>query len=160
MLFWFVGAAVVIIWFVFTDPYFDYRLLPIGAVAPGLLELPFGGARALHSLTVSALLLAVVVIATSRHSPRRKLWMGLPLGTLLHLVLTGAWTSGEVFWWPFFGLGFDGATHPILGRGAWNILLEALGVAMCVWVWRSAELERGDRRAEFVRSGRLHLPAR
>lgn len=160
MLFWFAGAAIVIIWWVFTDPHFDYRLLIVGAVAPGLIELPFGGARLLHSLVISAVLLAAAVLATDRHSSRRRLWMGLPLGTLLHLVLTGAWTRGEVFWWPLFGTSFADHAHPILERGWWNLGLEVVGAGLCYWVWQRAGLSSPERRSEFRAEGRLRLPAR
>ena len=36
MLFWFVGTAVVAVWFVFRDPAFDYRLLIVGSLLHGV----------------------------------------------------------------------------------------------------------------------------
>src|SRR5918995_517030 len=122
MLLWFVGASVVTVWFVFRDPRFDYRLLVVGAVAPQFVDVWFGGARVLHSLAFSVSLLIVVMVVTAGRRPVRRTLLGLPLGTLLHLVFTGAWTDAAVFWWPFSG-GFDDAPPPAPPPGAWNVLL-------------------------------------
>src|SRR5690606_9957672 len=102
MLLWFVGTAVVTIWFVFRDPLFDYRLLVVGSVLPAVVDGALGaalGVRVLHSLAFSVALLGVLMLATPRRSPVRRMLLGLPLGTLLHLVFTGAWTQTRVFWW-------------------------------------------------------------
>ncbi|HSH10571.1 MAG TPA: hypothetical protein VLA10_02200 [Ilumatobacter sp.] len=158
MLFWFLGTAVVSVWFVFRDPGFDYRLLLVGALLPAGVDAVFGGARVLHSVTFSIVLLAALMLATSGRKPIRKMLLGLPVGTLLHLVFTGAWTNTNVFWWPFFGFGFDDAPHPVAQRGWWNVPLEAIGLALCWWVVRHAELRRADRRAVFFSAGQLALP--
>lgn len=160
VLFWFVGTAVVTIWFVFGDPAFDYRLLVVGSVLPAAVDAVFGGARVLHSLTFSVVLLAVLMLATPGRKPIRRTLLGLPLGTLLHLVFTGAWTDSRVFWWPFLGLSFDDARHPVVARGWWNIPLELVGLALCWWVYRAAGLADRERRALFRRTGQLRLPAR
>lgn len=154
MFFWFIGTAIVSIGLVFRDPRFDYRLLIVGSVLP-VADAAFGGARALHSVTVSVALLAALMIATSGRKPIRKMLLGLPIGMILHLVFDGAWNDTEVFWWPFFGWSFDDAPLPMVGRGWWSILLEALGVAICVWLWRRNELGTSDRRADFRRAGQL-----
>ena len=159
MFFWFVGTVVVAVWFVFRDPTFDYRLLIVGAVLPAAVDAVFGGARVLHSLTFSVVLLAVLMLATPGRKPIRKMLLGLPVGTLLHLVFTGAWADTQVFWWPFAGFGFDGARHPVAARGWWNVLLEAIGVGLCWWVYRSASLRRYERRQWFVRTGQLVFPS-
>ncbi len=57
MFFWFIGTAIVTVGVVFRDPRFDYRLLIVGSVLP-IADGAFGGARALHSVTVSVALLA------------------------------------------------------------------------------------------------------
>lgn len=160
MLFWFIGTAVVTIWFVFGDPAFDYRLLIVGSVLPAVVDAGFGGARVLHSLTFSVVLLVVLMLATPGRKPIRRMLLGLPLGTLLHLVFTGAWTDARVFWWPFLGFGFDDAAHPVAARGWWNVPLEAIGIALCWWIWRRADLGSPERRAWFRRSGQLVLPPR
>ena len=158
MFFWFLGTAVVAVWFVFRDPAFDYRLLLVGAVLPAPVDALFGGARVLHSVTFSIVLLAVLMISTSGRKPIRKMLLGLPVGTLLHLVFTGAWTDSRVFWWPFLGVGFDDAPHPVAARGWWNVPLEAVGIGLCWWVVQRAALYRSDRRAKFWHTGQLSLP--
>lgn len=158
MFFWFIGTAVVAVWFVFRDPAFDYRFLLVGSLLPAVVDASFGGARVLHSLTFSVVLLGVVMVVTRGRRPIRKMWLPLPIGTLLHLVFDGAWTNTRVFWWPFGGLGFGDAPFPITDRGWWNVPLEVAGVGMCVWVYRRAELAEPRRRAEFRATGRIALP--
>lgn len=155
MFFWFIGTAVVTIWFVFRDPRFDYRLLVVGSVLPPLVDVWFGGARALHSLTVSVGLMALVMLVTAGRRPIRRTLLGLPLGTLLHLVYTGAWTDATVFWWPFSGGGFGDAELPVVARGWWNLPLELVGIALVVWIWRTAGLRDPAARARFRSTGQL-----
>ena len=154
MFFWFIGTAIVTVGVVFRDPRFDNRLLIVGSVLPigdGL----FGGARALHSLTVSVGLLAVLMLATAGRKPIRKVLLGLPIGMILHLVFDGAWNNTEVFWWPFFGVSFDDSPLPVADRGWWGIPMEAVGVVICVWLWRRNGLSDRSRRTTFLRDGRL-----
>lgn len=157
MFFWFVGTAIVTVWWVFRDPAFDYRLLIVGSVLP-LGEAAFDGAYVLHSMTFSIALLAVMMLATRGRKPIRKTLLGLPIGTLLHLVFTGAWTDAVVFWWPFLGTGFDDIAHPVLERGWWNVPLELIGIGLCGWVARTARLGEPEQRAWFRRTGQLQLP--
>ena len=79
------------------------------------------------------------MLATIGRRPLRRTLLGLPLGTLLHLVYTGAWTDTSTFWWPFSG-GFDDARLPIAARGWWNVPLELAGLMIVVWVVRTAGL--------------------
>lgn len=160
MFFWFIGAAVLSVWFVFGDPRFDYRFLIVGAIAPAIIDAPFGGARVLHSVSFSVALLSVLVAATSGNRVLRKRLLGLPVGTLLHLVFTGAWDNTTVFWWPFFGLSFEDGSHPIASRGWWNVPLELIGLMLCGFIaWRARLLEP-EQRANFRKTGQLSLPAR
>jgi len=154
MFFWFIGTAIVAIGFVFRDPRFDYRLLIVGSVLP-LLDGLFGGARALHSITVSIALLVVIMLATSGRKPIRKMLLGLPIGMFVHLVVDGAWNNTDVFWWPFTGFEFDDDPFPITDRGLISIGLEVIGVAICVWIWRTNGLGRAERRSRFLRDGVL-----
>lgn len=158
MFFWLIGTAVVTVWFVFRDPMFDYRLLVVGSVLPAVVDAISGGALVMHSLAFSVVLLAVLMLATSGRKPIRRTLLGLPVGTLLYLVFSGAWTNAAVFWWPFLGWDFDDAAHPVAARGWWNIPLELIGVALCWWIVRRADLRDSTRRAEFVHRGRLRLP--
>jgi hypothetical protein len=158
MLFWFVGTAVATVWLVFRDPRFDYRLLVVGSVLPAAIDGIFGGARAMHSVVVSVTVLALVMAVTAGRKPIRRTLLGLPVGMLLHLVFTGAWTSSRVFWWPLFGLDFEGAGHPVAERGWWNVPLELAGLAIC---WRIVALGGLRQRAawqRFLHTGALSLP--
>lgn len=155
MLFWLVGTAVLTVWFVFRDPLFDYRLLIVGSVAPVIVDAMFGGARAMHSVTFSVALLALLMAVTAGRKPIRKMLLGLPVGTMLYLVFSGAWTNATVFWWPFFGLDFGDAPHPVAGRGWWNVLLEILGLGLCWWIAQHAELRNAECRRRFWRTGQL-----
>lgn len=160
MFLWFVGTAVVVIWSVFRDPRFDYRLLVVGSVLPGLIDVWSGGAWVMHSMVTSVVLLVLVMLVTIGRRPLRKTLLGLPLGTLLHLVATGAWTDARVFWWPLGGWSFDDAPLPIVARGWWNLPLEVIGLAVVVWIWRSAGLSDPERRRCFRQTGQLSLPVR
>lgn len=155
MLFWLVGTAVLTVWFVFRDPLFDYRLLIMGSLLPAVVDALFGGARVLHSVTFSVTLLAAVMAITAGRKPIRKMLLGLPVGTMLYLVFSGAWTNAVVFWWPFFGFGFDDAPHPVADRGWWNVPLEVIGVGLCWWIVQHANLRSSSSRQMFRRTGRL-----
>jgi hypothetical protein len=153
--FWFVGGSFLAIWLVLHDPQLDYRLLALGSILPDLIDPFLGGARVLHSITFSVLLLLVVVLATNRRSPTRRRLLALVFGTFMHLVLDGAFTDNHVFWWPFFGWSFEGARLPSIQRGAWDVLLEVVGIAILVWAWRRFRLDLEPRRRQLVRQGTL-----
>jgi membrane-bound metal-dependent hydrolase YbcI (DUF457 family) len=155
VLFWFAGTAVVTVWFVFHDPRFDYRLLIVGAVAPDILDAVFGGAAVLHSLTGCVAVLVVVMLATiGRRGVRRRL-LALPIGMFLHLVFDGVFTDTEVLWWPFSGAQLGDAALPVVDRGAWNVLLEVVGLGLCWWAVRRFGLTDAERRRRFWREGVL-----
>jgi hypothetical protein len=158
MFLWFVGTAIATVWFVFRDPRFDYRLLVVGSVLP-LLDAVFGGARIMHTLVFSLALLILVMLATVGRRPVRRLWLGLAIGTLLHLVFDGVWADTEVFWWPLSGWRFDDARLPEAARGWWNVPLELAGIAILAWVGRTAGLGSAARRREALRTGRLFANA-
>ena len=159
MFFWFIATSVITIGYVFRDPGFDNRLLIVGSVLPGV-EVVFGGARALHSITVSIVLLAAVMLATLRGSRRRKVLLGLPIGMFLHLVFDAAWNDTDTFWWPFTGLGFSDDGIPIVDRGLVSVALEVVGLVGCVWLWRLNGLGDGGRRRHFLTDGRLLTSSR
>jgi hypothetical protein len=155
MLLWFAGGSLVAVWFVFRSPLVDYRLVVLGSVLP-LVELPFGGPRVLHSLVGSALLLAVaMLVRLGRRLAQRRL-VAVPIGTMLHLVLDGAWTDTHAFWWPVLGTSWSDADLPEVARGSsWTFVLEALGAVALVWCWRQFGLANRERRDRFVRTGHL-----
>jgi hypothetical protein len=158
MLLWFVGTSIVTIWYVFRDPAFDYRLLIVGSVLPPVVDVWFGGARVMYSVTASVVLLAVVMLVTVGRRRLRRTLLGLPLGTFLHLVFSGAWADSDAFWWPFSG-GFDEAPLPFEGRGWWNVVPELVGLALVVGIVRRAGLRGRGARRRFLRTGVLQLAA-
>ncbi len=155
MLLWFLGTALVSVWYVFTDPRFDYRLLLFGALLPDLIDVPAGQARWAHSLTVAVGTLAAVMIVTAGRRPVRRLLLGLPIGMLLHLVWDGAFASTTTFWWPFSGSWGD-VQVPSVERSLWlDVLMELAGAAVLWWAWKRFGLSDRERRAEFLRRGTL-----
>ena len=159
MFLWFIGTAVASVWYVFRDPRFDYRLLAFGALVPDIIDLPGGQARWAHSLTVAVGTLAAVMLLSVGRKPIRRLLLALPIGMLLHLVFDGVFSSTEVFWWPFTGSWGD-VRVPSLQRGWWNVILEALGALVLVWMWRRCNLADAERRGRLVHHGLLEQPAK
>jgi hypothetical protein len=155
MFFWFLGTSLVTVWYVFSDPRFDYRLLLVGSVLPDFIDVPGGQARWAHSLAVAVATLALVMLVTAGRKPVRRLLLGLPIGMLLHLVWDGAFASTAVFWWPFSGSWRD-VQVPSLERSLWlNLLMEVAGAAMLWWAWKRFDLADPARRHQFVRLGTL-----
>lgn len=155
MFFWFIGTAVLSIWYVFRDPAFDYRFLIFGALAPDVIDGIWGGARGFHSVTVSVVALIAVMVFTIGRRARRKMLLGIPIGFFLHLVYDGAFTNTAVFWWPFTGLSFDGSRLPVVERGLMNIIFEVIGLGLCIFIWRHFTLNESASRRQFIASGRL-----
>lgn len=156
MILWPAGVALGLVWLVFRDPAFDYRLVVVGAVAPDLVDGPFGGARVAHTLVASvALLVAVMVLTRHRRRLRRSL-LALPIGTFAHLVADGMWASTATFWWPFSSGRLD-QPLPALDHGLALLVLEELAGALVVaWCWRRFSLGDAAVRRTFLRTG--HLP--
>lgn len=154
MFFWFIGTACLAVGFVFRDPRFDYRLLVVGSVLP-VVEVVFGGARALHAVVTAIVLLAVLMLVTAGRKPIRKTLLGLPIGMFLHLVFDGAWNDTDTFWWPLTGWSFTDEGAPVVDRWPWTLALEAIGVAICVWLARHNRLGTPEGRARFLRHGVL-----
>lgn len=154
MFLWFIGTAVISVWYVFRDPRFDYRLLAVGAVLPDVIDLPDRHARWAHSLTVAVGVLVVVMLVTAGRKPIRRLLLALPIGMLMHLVWDGAFASTSVFWWPFSG-SWGSVRVPSLQRSWMNIAFEGAGALMLVWMWRRCELSDPHRRSALLHHGRL-----
>lgn len=155
MLFWFVGTAVLGVWSVFRDPRFDYRLLIVGVLAPDVIDGVWGGARAFHSVVTIVGVLALVMLATSGRRPIRRRLLALPIGAFVHLIVDFAFADTSTFWWPVTGLSFDGARLPVVERGWVNVILEIVGLALCVVVWKRFGLSDASRRRRFVADGIL-----
>lgn len=156
MLLWFAGVSFAFVWVIFRSPALDYRLVMLGSVLP-LGEALLGGPRLLHTLLGAVALLALVMLATQRRRLVRRRLIGLPIGILVHLVLDGVWTEADVFWWPAFGWAFPGGGLPELGRPvAVIVLMELVGLACLVAMWRRFDLGDPAHRREFLHTG--HLP--
>jgi uncharacterized membrane protein YpjA len=156
VLFWFAGLAVVIVWKVFGDTAIDYRLIMAGALAPDLVDALAGGLGVLHTVTSSAVLLAVVMVATRGRRGLRRRFLAVPVGTFLHLVLDGAWTNAPLFWWPVLGTPLPGGVPLSFHRPLVVLLVqEVAGVMALVWWWRRFRLHEPERRRIFLRTGRL-----
>ncbi len=154
MLAWFVGPSVLIVWGVFRSPSADYRVVALGAVLP-LAELPAGEPRLAHSLSGAVAVMALVMLVLRGRRVAQRRWLGLPIGMLLHLVLDGAFADSRAFWWPLQGLGWSHDELPELGRGAWSVVFEVVGIAVCWWGYRRFALDEPARRTHFVRTGRV-----
>ena len=157
MFLWFIGTAVVTVWYVFRDPRFDYRLLAVGSLLPDAIDLPSGHARWAHSLTVSVGTLVAVMLVTAGRKPIRRLLLAVPIGMLLHLVWDGAFASTSVFWWPFAGSWGD-VRVPSVQRGWLNIAFEVVGALVLARMWRRCELADPQRRVALLRHGLLMQP--
>jgi hypothetical protein len=151
---WFIGTAVLSVAYVFRDPTFDYRLLIVGSLLP-LADVVTGGPGVLHTLVLSLVLMVIVMLSTIGRRPERKLWLGLPIGTMLHLVFDGAWTTTELFWWPLGGWSFEDLRMPEATRGWINVPLELAGLAMIIWIARRSHLGDPAARRAFLHDGRL-----
>lgn len=154
MFLWFIGTAIVTVRFVFRDATFDYRLLIVGAVLP-VADVVTGGAGFLHTLAFSLLLMIVVMLSTVGRRPVRRALLGLPIGTMLHLVFDGTWMNRDLFWWPLGGVSFADDPLPEASRGWWALPFELVGLALLVWVWRRSHLSDPAARRRFLHDGRL-----
>ena len=70
-------------------------------------------------------------------------------------MLDGAWADTDAFWWPALGTDWSTAELPEIGRGAFNVVLELTGAAACAWAYRRFRLDEPERRADFLRTGRV-----
>ena len=140
--------------YVFTDPRFDYRLLLVGALLPDIIDAPFGQARWAHSLTVAVGTLTLVMLVTAGRKPIRRFLLGAPIGMLLHLVWDGAFSSAKVFWWPFSG-SWGEMRVPSMERGWLNAPMELIGAVILWSAWRRFGLADVERRRTFWRHGTL-----
>ncbi|HKY14195.1 MAG TPA: hypothetical protein VJM33_04680 [Microthrixaceae bacterium] len=153
MLLWFAAGSVAIVWAVFQSPAIDYRMVMLGSVL-GVLETPWGPGP-LHTLIVPTLVLGIVMLATRGRRLLRRRWLGLPIGMYLFVVLDFGWLNSDVFWWPFSGWSFPDEPAPIVDRGVWSLVLEAIGIALAVFLWSRFGLDDVGRRQRFLRTGQL-----
>jgi hypothetical protein len=154
VLLWYVGMSVLLVANVFRSVGVDYRLVAIGSMLPLLVDLPFGERAFGHTLLFPVALLVVVMLATiGRPRLLRRRWLCLPIGVFAGLILSGAFTQGDTFFWPLFGATFPG--DPLLP--AWWVVVveEIVGLVACWWVVGQFDLYLPGPRAEFLHTGRL-----
>jgi hypothetical protein len=170
MLFWHLGANLWLFRWIFRDPRVDIRYLLVGAILPDLIDLPVGtwilaerystGELWAHSLLAPSIYMAIVLL-TTRRGRRRRALMALGVGWLFHLLIDGMWLDSEVFLWPFFGAIPPGEAPfwPLAWERAlsdpWRWVLEGVGLAYLVWLWRSLGLGDAQRRTNLVKTGIL-----
>ena len=156
MLLWFVGTALVAMWFTFRDPAIDHRLIILGCLLPDVIDRLYGKAWLLHTLSAPIVLMGTLMLATIGRRHYRRRVLALPIGVFWHLVFDGAWMNTELFWWPATGLTFTNTGIPADGRAFTLILLlELLGLVALCWTWRRMGLTNSARRKLFGRTGRL-----
>ncbi|HEY7439538.1 MAG TPA: hypothetical protein VIC35_09085 [Acidimicrobiia bacterium] len=154
MLFWYVGVSVVAVHDIFRSQGLDYRLIAVGALLPLILDLPFGRFAYAHSLLAGVALLCVVLLATiGRSRLTRRRIICLPIGYFCGLVLSGAFLHDVSFMWPL--LGSDFPADSLFPPATVLVLMEAAGIAIIVWAWGRFGLSNAERRARFLRTGRL-----
>ena len=158
MVLWPAGVALGLVWLVFRDPAFDYRMVVVGALLPDLVDAPFGGARLAHTLLAAVAVLAVVMLSTRGRGRRRlrRSLLAVPIGMFAHLVADAMWARTETFWWPFLGGSLDGPL-PAVDHGLTVLVIEELaGAAIVAWCWHRFRLTDPGVRQRFLRTG--HLP--
>ena len=148
MLFWFVGASLATIWFVFRDPRFSFGWLIAGVLLPDLIEGLVGRVGPLHSVVTIVVAMGLVMMLTIGRRARRKQLLALTIGLFLHLVFDGVFTDTRVFWWPLAGTDLGERKIPSLER-SWqlNLGLEMVGVVLVVWFLKRLAVARGARDA-------------
>ena len=171
MLFWHLGATLWLCRWIFRDPKVDVRFLLAGAVLPDVVDLMLGtvvlaGTYSIGELWLHTLLAPTVytigVLLLTRRGRRRRAYMALGVGWLLHILLDGLWTDPEVLFWPFFGWELPVGEAPFwplawlrAWADPWRWVIELVGLGYLVWLWFAAGLNQKERRDVLVRTGRI-----
>lgn len=157
MILWLAFGAVFGVWNVFQSPGLDFRLVAAGALAPLVIDAPFGAQSYAHTLlTATAVLVLTMAVTAGRgRRLRRRRALSFAIGWYACLVLAASWAHKELFWWPAFG--FDRPSAPLWP--AWPVLVieEMLGLAAAWWAWTRFGLRDPERRRVFVRTGRVSI---
>lgn len=173
MFLWHVGATVAFVRYAFRDEAMDLRFLALGAILPNLIDTPIGAlmwgtwqAPRLwsHSLVFGSVMMVAILVATSRGA-RRKQWMLLSIGVLMHLALDAMWADPQTLWWPFLGWEFTTSSFATFTeyavavlRDPWMWAGEAVGLAYLAFLWRKAGLGRRGARRVLLSTGRVSAP--
>lgn len=173
MLLWHVGLTTAFVRYAFRDEHMDLRFLALGAILPDVIDTPIGVAvwqtwqtprLWSHSLAFGALLMTVVLLVT-RRGRRRKQWMLVAVGVLMHLALDGMWSYPETLWWPFLGWTFFSTEFATFSSYAYSVLQdplvwagEAVGLVYLVVLWRRSDLSDATAREVLLTTGRVSAP--
>jgi inner membrane protein len=171
--FWHIGATIAFVRYAFRDEAMDLRYLALGAILPDLIDMPVAvpmwtsweAPRLVgHSLLFGSIIMVAVLIGTSR-GIRRKRWILLSVGVLMHLALDAMWADPSTLWWPFLGWEFTSTGIGTFPEYASDILSdpwmwagEAAGLAYLVHLWRSSDLDDPTARGVFLSTGRVSAP--
>jgi hypothetical protein len=139
---------------VFQSHGIDYRLVAVGSLLPLVLDIPFGYRAYGYTLLFAVVLLALAMLGTiGRPRLLRRRLLCLPIGVFAGLVLSGAFSNSELFWWPFLGSSF---AHDALLPGTWWVVGEELvGLAVGWLLVGVYDLYLHEPRREFLQTGRL-----
>jgi inner membrane protein len=163
------GTAAVLTYVTLGRRRIDYRFVLLGAVLPdlvdgvlGLLVFEGGSTRWVAHSLLGATVVAVVILVAFRRERRLALF-GIAVGWLLHLVADGMWNAPFTFLWPAFSGRFstsprepyswDLLRDPLAHASTWTA--ELAGAAALAWFFVAFRLGDRDRRAAFLRDGRL-----
>lgn len=152
MFLWFVAVSVALVFLVFDSVALDYRLIAMGSLLPWVDAL-WGPPWPLHSVFFPVLVMVgVMIIGWGRRLWQRR-WLCLAIGLFMHLVLAGTWTARDVFWWPVFGA--PESISLVWPGFTLAVMLEVIGLAVAVWLWRGLSLSQSEQRRALFRSGRI-----
>jgi hypothetical protein len=156
MLLWSTGLAVLGVATIFRSVGIDYRLVALGALLPLVVDLPVGHRSVGHTLLFPVVLLAAVMLGTvGRPRLLRRRLLCLPVGVFAGLVLSGAFTDAERFWWPALGAFHGGG---LLGPWWWVLVRELVGLVAWWWVIGLYDLYLPEPRRLLWSTGRLSSP--
>ncbi len=167
------GATIAFVRYAFRDEAMDLRFLAIGALLPDLIDTPIAAIMwstwqaprlVAHSIVFGSAAMAIVLLSTTR-GHRRKQWMLLATGILMHLVLDAMWSDPATLWWPFLGLEFTSTGFSTFPDYVHNLLSdpwmwggEVFGLAYLVYLWRSSGLGDASARHMLRTSGTVSAP--
>ncbi len=151
----------------------DLRYLTFGAILPNLIDIPVAIAMWTsweaprlvgHSLLFGSMIMVVVLIVTTRGT-RRKQWILVSVGALVHLALDAMWADPNTLWWPFLGWDFTSTGLVTFSEYASSVLTnpwmwagEAVGLAYLVLLWRSSGLNDAAARRRLLSTGQVSAP--
>ena len=160
MFFWYIGLSIFGVATIFRSVGIDYRLHRASErCCPLLLDIPFGYRAYGYTLLFAVAMLAIVMVGTiGRPRLVRRRWLCLPIGVFCGLILSGAFTNDELFWWPFLGTTF---AHDALLPAWWVVVIEEIvGLFVCWVLVGQYDLYLPGPRDEFFRTGRLTADVR